>query len=329
VVRSGGSGEPGERRVRDRPAVAVLRSEADFTDPDLSRERRWLALFLMVHMVDEHGRLGAAYRRVLRRAARVRGHWAQGRSLGAVRAEVTRWIGPQARSDVMPPWDRIADLIHDAVHPRSALDVLATARYLHCLATGEPNDALIHRPDWLDPEVGNITAAMIGGPEWTRKHGLPETVTVPATAPVPAPRQQPRQPQPPQLQPPQPQPVEQDHTEAQFQVLDHELDEDQDRNAYQLLWTVVRVHRDALARIAALEHQVRQLHEENTRLSEENTRLSEYVTSWPADYRPAIPDQDRHPRSPRPVTDRHLALEDPAQAFTYPLPADLPAPRPT
>lgn len=364
--------------------MAVLRSEEDFTDPELSRERRWLALFLMVHMVDEHGRMGAAYRRVLRRAARVRGHWAQGRSLGAVRAEVTRWIGVHARSDMMPPWDRIADLVHDTVHPRSALDVLATARYLHCLATGEPNDALIHRPEWLDPDAENITAAMIGGPEWARKHGLPEaattrvaktvtspvaeaattsvpetvtmsvaeavttpvsetvTMSVPENAttsvpeavttsvaeteatPVSAP---PRQLPPPRPQPPQPRPagtpVERDRAEGRDFDQDHlELDPDQERSAYQMLWTVVRVHRDALARIAELEHRVQQLHEENARLSGD-------VTSWLGDYRPAIPDQDRRPRPPRPVADRHLAPEDPAPAFTYPLPADLPAPRPT
>ncbi|MCE7001036.1 hypothetical protein LZG04_40395 [Saccharothrix sp. S26] len=287
MARNGGSGQPGERRGRGEPAAAVLRSEADFSEPGLSRERRWLALFLLVHLVDDNGRMGTAYRRVLRRAARTPGHWAHGRSLGAVRAEVTRWIGVQARPDSVPPWDRIASLVHAAVHPAEAPAVLATARHLHGLVTGEATDD--PRPRWLDPSVDNITTSMIGGPAWARKHGLPVPEQAfgdpePA-ADVPAPR-------------------------------------DRESSAYEMLWTVVRVHRDAEARIAELEHQVRLLHEENARLSGD-------VTTWLGDYRPAIPDQDRGPRSRRPVVDRHLAVEDPAQTFTYPLPVELPAKRPT
>jgi hypothetical protein len=306
VARNGGSGQPGERRGRGEPAAAVLRSEADFSEPGLSRERRWLALFLLVHLVDENGRMGTAYRRVLRRAARTPGHWAHGRSLGAVRAEVSRWIGAQARPDSVPPWDRIAGLVHAAVDPEDVPDVLSTARYLHALVTGEETDE--PRPRWLDPEVGDITTAMIGGREWARRHGLL---------------------------------VAGDDGE------DQAGDEPRDREstAYEMLWTVVRVHRDAEARIAELEHQVRLLHEENARLSGD-------VTTWLGDYRPTIPDQDRGPRSRRPVADRHLAdrhpsdrypsdrhpsdrhqpelrlAEDP-QTFTYQLPTELPASRPS
>ncbi len=295
MARNGGSGQPGERRGRGEPAAAVLRSEADFSEPGLSRERRWLALFLLVHLVDEHGRMGTAYRRVLRRAARTPGHWAHGRSLGAVRAEVTRWIGPQARPDSVPPWERIAGLVHAAVHPKQAPDVLATARYLHGLVTGEPTDDL--RPRWLDPAVDNITTAMIGGPEWARKHGLPapEDTTPDDAAPDDAAAETPA---------------------------DGAGSRDPGTMAYELLWTVVRVHRDAEARIAELEHQVRRLHAENARLSGD-------VTTWLGDYRPTIPDQDRGPRTRRPVADRHLAAQDSAGTFTYPLPAELPAARPS
>ncbi|MEV8436220.1 hypothetical protein AB0425_02495 [Actinosynnema sp. NPDC051121] len=295
MARNGGSGQPGERRGRGEPAAAVLRSEADFSEPGLSRERRWLALFLLVHLVDEHGRMGTAYRRVLRRAARTPGHWAHGRSLGAVRAEVSRWIGAQARPDSVPPWDRVASLVHAAVHPKDVPDVLATARYLHALVTGEETDE--PRPRWLDPEAGDITTAMIGGPRWARRYGLA----------------------------------------AAGEEEEPAGDEPRDREstAYEMLWTVVRVHRDAEARIAELEHQVRLLHEENARLSGD-------VTTWLGDYRPTIPDQDRGPRSRRPVADRHLAevhpsdrhqpdlrlAEDP-QTFTYQLPPELPASRPS
>jgi hypothetical protein len=234
--------------------------------------------------------MGTAYRRVLRRAARTPGHWAHGRSVGAVRAEVTRWIGVQARPDVVPPWDRIAGLIHAAVHPTNAPEVLATARYLHGLVTGVETDD--PRPRWLDPSVDDITTAMIGGPEWARKHGLhaPD-----GTAP--------------------------EGTTAEDGAADEESSLDRESIAYEMLWTVVRVHRDAEARIAELEYQVRLLHEENARLSGD-------VTTWLGDYRPTIPDQDRGPRR-RPVTDRHLSPEDLAQAFTYPLPAELPASRPS
>ncbi|MFD0201294.1 MULTISPECIES: hypothetical protein [Saccharothrix] len=286
MARNGASGQPGERRGRGEPAAAVLRSEADFSEPDLSRERRWLALFLLVHLVDDQGRMSTAYRRVLRRAARTPGHWAQGRSLGSVRAEVTRWIGVQARPDTVPPWGRLADLVNAAVHPEHVQDVLATARHLHRLVTGEETDG--PRPRWLDPSVENITTAMIGGPEWARKYGLP----------VP--------------EGPEPETPAED-----------EQAPDRESSAYEMLWTVVRVHRDAEARIAELEHQVRRLHEENARLSGD-------VTTWLGDYRPTIPDQDRggH-RTRRPVADRHLGAQDPAQAFTYPLPAELPASHPT
>ena len=277
MARNGGSGQAG----RGEPAAAVLRSEEDFSEPDLSRERRWLALFLLVHLVDEHGRMGTAYRRVLRRAARTPGHWANGRSLGAVRAEISRWIGAQARPDSVPPWERLAGVVRAAVDPDRVPEVLSTARYLHCLVTGEPTDE--PRPRWLDPEVDNITTAMIGGPQWAREHGLP----VPETeAPEP------------------------------------ERARNPESMAYELLWTVVRVHRDAEARIAELEHQVRLLHAENARLTGD-------VTSWLGDYRPTIPDQDRGPRTRRPVADRHLAAPEPAQAFTYSLPVELPASRPT
>ncbi|WP_447004911.1 hypothetical protein ACRAKI_35945 [Saccharothrix isguenensis] len=440
MARDGGSdGESGERRGRERPAVAVLRSEADFTDPDLSRERRWLALFLLVHLVDEHGRMGSAYRRILRRAERVPGHWAEGRSLGAVRADVTRWIGVDARADSMPPWDRIADLIHDAVHPRRALEVLAAARYLHCLAAGVENDAELHRPQWLEAGMDNITTTVIGGPGWARKHGLPETdaetrvpeprlpaadqpartaeapsapapdAPVPATTapdftapdvaapesealrpaaaqpqtsepPVPRPPASPR----PKPRPSEPQKAAPHRTSAQqadpektesekaglqktgqqktgpqkpkppkpapqkpaaqktsspktgvqetatrppaaqrpkarrpkAQPSGPQATEPGERNAYQLLWTVVRVHREAQARISELEHQVEELREQNARLTGDATS--------PDDHRPTIPDQTRRTQPDKPVTDRHLAVEDPPRPFTYPLPAELP-----
>ncbi|MFE2758113.1 hypothetical protein ACFXGA_39550 [Actinosynnema sp. NPDC059335] len=287
MARNGGSGgQSGERRGKGQPAVAVLRSEADFSDPGLSRQRRWLALFLLVHLVDEHGRMGTAYRRVLRRAARTPGHWAHGRSLGAVRAELNRWIGQHARTESVPPWERIADLVHDAVHPKHAAQVLATARHLHGLVTGEETGE--PAPAWLDPSVDDITTTMIGGPEWARGHGLPVPEDTPA---------------------------------ADDATPDAD-ERDPESSAYEMLWTIVRVHRDAEARIAELEHQVRELHAENARLSGD-------VTTWLGDYRPSIPDQDRGARPRRPVADRHLALEDPAQAFTYPLPAELPAARPT
>ncbi len=340
----------------------VLRSEADFSDRALSRERRWLALFLLVHLVDEHGRMGAAYRRILRRAAGVPGHWAHGRSLGAVRAEMSRWIGVHARPDCMPPWDRIADLIHDAVHPRLALDVLATARYLHCLAAGGENDAESHRPHWLDPGIENITTVMIGGPDWARKHGLSTSEAEPLEARLPEARSPETQPdetqpdetqasetQPSDVQPSDVQPDDVQPDDAQpddvqpqevgpeevepprtqphvFQPPEPPPDEsgsaEVERSAYQLLWSVVRVHREAEARIAELEHRVRELHAENARVSGD-------VTTWLGDYQPTIPDQERRTRSRKPVTDRHLALEDPAKAFTYPLPAELPATRHT
>jgi outer membrane biosynthesis protein TonB len=327
--------------------VAVLRSEADFSDRELSRERRWLALFLLVHLVDEQGRLGTAYRRVLRRAGRTPGHWAHGRSLGAVRADVSRWIGVHARPDSTPPWDRIADLIHDAVHPKRALEVLATARYLHCLAAGEPNDAVLHRPHWLDPDVDNITTAMIGGPDWARKHGLADSA-----APTPGPLQpESQQPEPPQPEPRQPEPQQPEPQQPESQPSGPEPSgaqpsesepsgsersesdtptprppakngaKDPEWSAYQLLWTVVRAHREAQARIVELEHRVADLQEENAQLSGD-------VTTWLGGYRPTIPGQDRRTRPRRPVVaDRHLALKDPAEAFTYPLPAELPAPR--
>ncbi|KOX35154.1 hypothetical protein ADK67_01370 [Saccharothrix sp. NRRL B-16348] len=242
----------------------------------------------MVHLVDDNGRMSTAYRRVLRRAARTPGHWAHGRSLGAVRAEVSRWIGVQARPDSVPPWERIAGLVHAAVHPTLAPDVLATARYLHGLVVGVETDD--PRPRWLDASVDNITTAMIGGPEWAREHGLaaPDDLADDTTADAAA---------------------------------DGQAMSATESSAYEMLWTVVRVHRDAEARIAELEHQVRQLHEENARLSGD-------VTTWLGDYRPTIPDQDRGPRR-RPVVDRHLAAEDPGRSFTYPLPAELPASHPT
>ncbi|GAB2997881.1 hypothetical protein GCM10027184_61560 [Saccharothrix stipae] len=289
----------------------VLRSEADFSDPGLSRERRWLALFLLVHLVDEHGRMGTAYRRVLRRAARTPGHWAQGRSLGAVRAEVTRWIGVHAKADSVPPWERLADLIHAAVPVRHVPDVLATARHLHGLVTGEATDA--PRPSWLDPAVEDVTTALIGGPEWARKHGLPVPRSAPQIVPEPACGIAPAG---------TPVEVPRPGTPADEDPADEGPSRDRESSAYEMLWAVVRVHRDAEARIAQLEHQVRRLHEENARLTGD-------VTTWLGDYRPSIPDQDRGPRPRRPVTDRHLSLEDPAPTFTYPLPAELPATHPT
>ena len=292
MTRGVGSVRSGERRGRGRPAVEVLRSEADFADPRLSRERRWLGLFLLVHLVDENGRMGTACRRVLRRAAREPEHWAHGRSLGSLRAEVARWIGPNARPDGVPPWEGIADLLDDAVHPRLASQVLATARYLHDLVTGATEDDPARRPHWLDPSVRDITTTMIGGPAWARRHGLP--------AP--------------------------EHPGQDLGPVRLEASVDgvpgPEGSAYELLWTVVRVHREALARIAELEQEVRELHAENARLSGD-------VTSWLGDYQPTIPGQDRGPRSRRPVTDRHLGLADPARAFTYPLPAELPESRPS
>ncbi|WP_367133990.1 hypothetical protein [Saccharothrix sp. HUAS TT1] len=289
MARGVGSVRSGERRGKGQPAVEVLRSEADFTDPGLSRERRWLGLFLLVHLVDQNGRMGTAYRRVLRHAAREPEHWAHGRSLGAVRAEVTRWIGLHARPDSPPPWERVVDLLRDAVHPALAADVLATARYLHELATGATGVDPARHPHWLDPSVRDVTTAMIGGPAWARDHGLPV----------------------PELPTP-------DAGPARLEVDSPPRPEG---SAYELLWTVVRVHREALARIAELEHELRKLHEENARLSGD-------VTSWLGDYQPSIPGQARGPRSRRPVADRHLALSDPAGAFTYPLPAGLPESRP-
>ncbi|MEV1114442.1 hypothetical protein AB0I91_05195 [Actinosynnema sp. NPDC049800] len=240
--------------------------------------------------MDDNGRMSTAYRRVLRRAARTPGHWAHGRSLGAVRAEVTRWIGAQARPDCVPPWDRVASLVHAAVHPTLAPEVLATARYLHGLVTGRETDD--PRPSWLDPEVDDITTTMIGGLEWARNHGLAAPDDTPSDD------------------------AASDDTQA-----DGETSPKPESSAYEMLWTVVRVHRDAEARIAELEHQVRELHEENARLSGD-------VTTWLGDYRPTIPDQDRGARR-RPVVDRHLAPEEPARSFTYPLPAELPASHPT
>jgi hypothetical protein len=303
--------------------VDVLRSEADFSDPGLSRERRWLALFLLVHLVDEHGRMGTAYRRVLRRAARTPGHWAQGRSLGAVRAEVARWIGVHAKADSVPPWERLADLVHAAVPVRHVPEVLATARHLHGLVTGEATDA--PRPSWLDPAVEDVTTALIGGPEWARKHGLPVPQTVPRTAPQAAPQTVPRlAPEPAHGIAPSGTTVEvpRPATPADEGLPGGSPARDRESSAYEMLWAMVRVHRDAEARIAQLEHQVRRLHEENARLTGD-------VTTWLGDYRPSIPDQDRGPRARRPVTDRHLSLEDPGPTFTYPLPAELPATHPT
>jgi hypothetical protein len=377
--------------------VTVLRSEADFTDPDLPRERRWLALFLLVHLVDEHGRLDSAYRRILRRAGRVPGHWAQGMSLGAVRADVMRWIGVHARADSVPPWDRIADLINDAVHPRRTLEVLATARYLHCLAAGAENDAELHRPEWLETGMDDsITTTIIGGPGWARKHGLPETdaetpvpeprlpaprpttaepmtaepaaanpsasdpavakpaVPDPGTAKPPAPKPpvprppaskpaapksaapkpaapkpaapkpaapKPAAPKPAAPKPPVPRPPASQRTKARRPKVQGgpQATESSERQAYQLLWTVVRVHREAQARITELEHQVEQLRRQNAQLSAD-------VTSHPDDHRPAIPDQTRRTPQTKPVADRHLTIEDPAKPFTYPLPAELPEP---
>ncbi|WP_447009536.1 hypothetical protein [Saccharothrix hoggarensis] len=357
MARSGVENGSGERRGRGLPAVAVLRSEDDFTDPGLSRERRWLALFLLVHLVDEHGRMSTAYRRVLKRAAREPGHWAQGRSLGAVRAEVSRWIGANARADSRPPWNRIADVVDAAVHPRFAPGVRATARYLYALATGEPADEA-HRPHWLHPAAGTVTTSLIGGPEWAAKHSLPlavpeprppEPATKPAAKPGAEPAAEPAaglaaEPTAmpaaglaakPATEPAAPLAAEPAVEDA---VEDAEEDGafDPEWSAYNLLWTVVRAHRDAQHRIALLEHQVRELHEENARLSGD-------VTSWLGGYRPAIPDQERRTREPRPVADRHLAAADPpapdapadpvaadpGQVFTYPLPAELPAARVT
>jgi hypothetical protein len=390
--------------------VVVLRSEADFTDPDLPRERRWLALFLLVHLVDEHGRLDSAYRRILRRAGRVPGHWAQGMSLGAVRADVMRWIGVHARADSVPPWDRIADLINDAVHPRRILEVLATARYLHCMAAGVENDAELHRPEWLEAGMDDIiTTTIIGGPGWARKHGLPETnaetpvpeprlpaprpttsepttseptTSEPAATRPPAPKPpvprppaakpaapKPAAPKPPaskppaskhpvprppasqrpkprlpetrkpetrkpavrplEAKPPEPRTATSESSTSQAPQRTKarrpkaqpgpQATESSERQAYQLLWTVVRVHREAQARITELEHQVEQLRRQNAQLSAD-------VTGHPDDHRPAIPDQTRRTPPTKPVADRHLTLEDPAKPFTYPLPAELPEP---
>ncbi|MEU4740723.1 hypothetical protein AB0G02_09680 [Actinosynnema sp. NPDC023658] len=306
--------------------MAALRSEADFSEPDLPRERRWLALFLLVHLVDEHGRMSTAYRRLIRRAARVPGHWAHGRSLGAVRTEVSRLIGVNARTDSVPTWEWVADLVHLAVHPRLAPGVLATARHLHGLVTGEPNDA--PRPRWLDPAVENVTTAMIGGPEWARKHGLPApAITLSAIKRSEVPQVKPLKTEQPAVAQTRSARSEVPRLAPDIALL-HDLpadggeSPDRESTAYEMLWTVVRVHRDAQARIAELEHQVRELHEENARLSGD-------VTTWLGGYRPTIPDQDRGTRPRRPVADRHLALQDPARAFTYPLPADLPSSGPT
>jgi hypothetical protein len=97
---------------------------------------------------------------------------------------------------------------------------------------------------------------------------------------------------------------------------------DQEQSAYQLLWSVVRVHREMeerhLARIAELEEEV-------LVLREENTQLTGGVASWLSSYRPDVPVPARTRRPV--VTSRHLALEDASKAFTYPLPAELPESR--
>ncbi|GAA1267731.1 hypothetical protein GCM10009634_08740 [Saccharothrix xinjiangensis] len=379
--------------------MAVLRSEADFTDPGLSRDRRLLALHLLVHLVDEHGRMSDAYRRVLKRAADDPGHWAHGRSPGAVRAEVARWIGVGARQDCRPPWDRVADLVEAVVEPGDVPEVLATARYLHRRATGErgPAGEPLKCPDWVTAD--HVTTTLIGGPEWARRHRLVEVskpevsepeVSKPeapgpeaseaSEAPAPGavesravepealatrtqvlsrPAPAPDLPEPDDRQPatslPEPRAAEtptpetptpgtptpgtltsgtltpETLTKALTEALtSEELTEaltpdadptrpDQEQRAYELLWSVVRVHRETeerhLARIAALEEEVLALRAENARLTGD-------VTSWLGSYRPDIPSQRR-----RDVASRHLALEDPAQAFTYPLPAELPDPR--
>ncbi|MFT7835237.1 hypothetical protein Q5530_03680 [Saccharothrix sp. BKS2] len=328
--------------------MAALRSETDFTDPGLSRDRRRLALYLLVHLADEHGRMTGAYQRVLERAAGDPGHWAHGRSPGAVRAEVARWIGAGARQDCRPPWDRIADLVEVAVEPGSVPEVLAVARHLHFLATGEPvpEGEPLKCPDWAAAD--HVTTTLIGGPEWARRHRLTEgagprvrsRAAKPKAPAVPlqagqAPRapmldlQEPetgnpvtRLPEPRAAEPraaePQAAAVQLIAAEAVpgIAALTHPK---QEQSAYELLWSVVRVHREMeerhLAHITALEEEVLALRAENARLTGD-------VTSWLGSYRPDIPAQRR-----RAVASRHLALEDPSQAFTYPLPAELPNPR--
>ncbi|MBY8849180.1 hypothetical protein K7G98_11890, partial [Saccharothrix sp. MB29] len=275
--------------------MAVLRSEADFTDPNLSREHRWLALYLVVQLADGHGRLSSAYRRVLKHAARDRRHWAHNRSLGAVRAEVGRWIGPGARPGGRPPWNRVAAVIRAAVDPEKAPEVLATARYLHTLASGGTPDPR-SRPAWLRPEVGEVSTALIGGPEWARKHRLRPAEQVPRHVPEPtaseptaaepvagAPSVAGSLPVEPAAVEPiavEPVPVEQ-VTVEQVTVEQVTVEPvaaegavtlvatpvptpeptpastpapaqaDPERSSYQLLWTVVRAHRDAQARYEA------------------------------------------------------------------------------
>ncbi|MGM1065021.1 hypothetical protein [Saccharothrix sp. Mg75] len=356
--------------------MAVLRSEADFTDPSLSREHRWLALYLVVHLADGHGRLSTACRRVLKLAARDRRHWAHNRSLGAVRAEVGRWIGPAARASGRPSWNRVAGLVKAAVDPAKAQDVLTTARYLHALASGGTPDPKA-RPAWLGTEVdevGEVSTALIGGPEWARKHRL--TPVLPADAPTDLPTDAPTDAPadtsadalptdappadaPPADAPPADAPptdlppaavvltapaaaggvatapsVPAPSAPADAQQADTPqagatpseapqvgtaLSEapartgtDPERSSYQLLWTVVRAHRDAQARyearIAELEELVGDL------------RAAIAAAGLPG----GIPAQ--RPRR-RLTAGRHLALDDPAQAFTYPLPAELPEPR--
>ncbi|WP_306744065.1 hypothetical protein [Saccharothrix yanglingensis] len=328
--------------------MAVLRSEADFTDPNLSREHRWLALYLVVQLADGHGRLSSAYRRVLKHAARDRRHWAHNRSLGAVRAEVGRWIGPGARPGGRPPWNRVAAVIRAAVDPERAPEVLATARYLHTLASGGTPDPR-SRPAWLRPGVGEVSTALIGGPEWARKHRLRPAGQVPApTAPEPmagSPSVEPAAvepiaiesapveqaavepvaaegavtlvatPVPTPASTPVPTPVPTPaSTPASTPVPTPEptpapAQADPERSSYQLLWTVVRAHRDAQARyearIAELEGLVGDL----------RAAIAAAGVTIPA----------QRPR--RHLTGHHLALDDPARAFTYPLPADLPEPR--
>ncbi|MFC6094838.1 hypothetical protein [Saccharothrix lopnurensis] len=353
--------------------MAALRSETDFTDPGLSRDRRRLALFLLVHLADEHGRMTGAYQRVLKRAAGDPGHWAHDRSPGAVRAEVARWIGAGARQDCRPPWDRIADLVEVAVEPGSAPEVLAVARHLHFLATGEPvpEGEPLKCPDWAAAD--HVTTTLIGGPEWARRHRLtegagprvrsraakpkaPAVLLQAGQAPrvpvldlqepetgnpvtrLPEPRAaepraaepraaEPRAAEPRAAEPQAAEPRAAESQAAAVQVIAAEAvpgiaaltHPRQEQSAYELLWSVVRVHREMeerhLAHITALEEEVLALRAENARLTGD-------VTSWLGSYRPDIPAQRR-----RAVASRHLALEDPSQAFTYPLPAELPNPR--
>ncbi|GAA3460594.1 hypothetical protein GCM10018963_26070 [Saccharothrix longispora] len=236
----------------------------------------------------------------------------------------------------------MAAVIRAAVDPARAPEVLATARYLHTLASGGTPDPR-SRPAWLRPGAGEVSTALIGGPEWARKHRLRPAEQVPEPADSKPTAPEPTAPEPADSEPMAGSPsegalpvepiaveqatVEQVAAEGAVTLVatpgptpgptpgltpeptPAPAQADPERSSYQLLWTVVRAHRDAQARyearIAELEGLVGDL----------RAAIAAAGVTIPA----------QRPR--RHLSGRHLALDDPARAFTYPLPADLPEPR--